>query len=529
MVASSARRLLRASDVGRGGVPAVLVGVRHAVRDLTPGALTAHPRTTPAGKTGAHHQKEVGRSMLSSKHGTRRSRAPRAAVALTAAGLVATLGACGGADEGGQGGAATPTASATSRINAAADPSTVKGTITLMRNPAEITAETIAEFNKKYPGVKVEPIDHDAVKLKSLLAAGTPPDLFRAEAPQVGALVGQNLVEDLTAPLEAAGITNEKTFDAAELYVFDGKRYGVPFDWSPDFTVFVNNKLFAKAGLTVPDPSKPMSWAELAELGKKLTVKSGAKTTQLGLGGAWDTFPPARVISARLAEAGEKLYGDDEKTINLVGNPKAVEALKFMADLAKDGVTHSPANPSASWSGDEFTKGQIAMVSYGYWYNRLVNDGKSAVGTDYTVLPAPYWSDPAKRVNPTITGTGMVMSSKTQNPQAAWAFYSWYLTGERAQNNAKTGSGFPVVEADAQYLPKEKANDKQAFEVASAEAKVAPALQFNRYYDDAVFTNSYNKNLQNYVAGTLSIEEMAKNIETDVKAAIEDGVEQQQK
>jgi ABC-type glycerol-3-phosphate transport system substrate-binding protein len=135
---------------------------------------------------------------------------------------------------------------------------------------------------------------------------------------------------------------------------------------------------------------------------------------------------------------------------------------------------------------------------------------------------------PDKRVNPTITGTGMVMSSKTKNPQAAWAFYTWYLTGESARTNAKTGSGFPVVEADAQLLPKAQPVDAQAYEVASSEAKVAPALQFNRYYDDSVFTNSYNKYLQKYVTGSMSIEEMAKSIETDVKAAIEDGVDQQQ-
>jgi multiple sugar transport system substrate-binding protein len=185
--------------------------------------------------------------MHSQKHGTRRSRAFRATAA--SACLLAALTACGGNEP--EPGGGDPKA-ASSRINPSADPAAVKGTITIMRNPAEITAETIADFNKKYPGVKVEAIDHDAVKLKSMLAAGNPPDLIRAEAPQVGALVGQRQLEDLTAALQAVGITNEKTFDAAELYVVDGKRYGVPFDWSPDFTVFVNNKLFKKAGSRSP-------------------------------------------------------------------------------------------------------------------------------------------------------------------------------------------------------------------------------------------------------------------------------------
>lgn len=443
----------------------------------------------------------------------------RRSLAVTATGaLIAALAACGG---GGT------TATAAAKIDAKADPASVKGTVVLMRNPAEVTEEVIADFNEVYPGVEVEPIDYDPVKLKALLAAGDPPDLWRTEAPAVGSLVGQGQLMDLTEPFEAIGITDETTFDAAELYVFDGKRYGMPQDWSPDFTLFVNNGMFEEAGIPIPDPSTPLSWEEVGDLAKKLTVKSGAKTTQFGLGGAWDTFSPARVISTRLAEAGETLYAEDQTSMDLAGNPKAVDTLRFMADLAKDGVTHSPVNPTESWSGDDFSKGQVAIVSYGYWFNRVVNSGETAVGTDYTVLPAPYWEDPDSRVNPTITGTGMVMSSKAKDPQAAWAFYTWYLTGERAQESARTDSGFPTVMTNAEYLPKETEVDKQAYEVAAADAEVAPALQFNRYYDDAVFTDSYNKHLQEYISGSMSIDEMAKAIESDVNAAIQDGVDQQ--
>jgi multiple sugar transport system substrate-binding protein len=460
--------------------------------------------------------------MRTQEHADRRPTSFRRSLAVTASGaLIAALAACGGGAGGDE------AAASGAKIDAKADPASVKGTITLMRNPAEITEETIAEFNEKYPGVEVEAIDYDAVKLKALLAAGDPPDLFRTEAPAVGSLVGQRQLMDLTAPLEEIGISDETSFDAAELYVIDGKRYGVPFDWSPDFTIFVNHALFEKAGVPVPDPAEPLSWEQVGELARKLTVTSGSTTSQFGLGGAWDTFSPARVISTRLAEAGETLYSEDQKSIELAGNPKAVEALEFMADLAKEGVTHSPVNPSASWSGQEFSDGQVAMVVYGYWFNRVVNSGETAVGTEYTVLPGPYWEDADARVNPTITGTGMVMSAKTKDPQAAWAFYSWYLTGERAQDNAKTGSGFPVLETDSEFLPKEQPVDKQAYDVALAEAEVAPALQFNRYYDDAVFTDSYNKYVQEYVGGKLTIEEMATSIENDVNAAIQDGVDQQ--
>jgi predicted DNA-binding protein YlxM (UPF0122 family) len=42
-----------------------------------------------------------------------------------------------------------------------------------------------------------------------------------------------------------------------------------------------------------------------------------------------------------------------------------------------------------------------------------------------------------------------------------------------------------------------------------------------------VFTDSYNKYVQEYIADKMSIEEMAEKIEDDVNAAIQDGVDQQ--
>jgi len=100
---------------------------------------------------------------------------------------------------------ASPQPTAAPLIDTAAKPASVTGTISIMRNPGEITADTIAAFNKDFPNVKVETIDDDPVKLKALQAAGTPPDLFRVEAPAVPPLVAQGQLMDLTAPLTEIG------------------------------------------------------------------------------------------------------------------------------------------------------------------------------------------------------------------------------------------------------------------------------------------------------------------------------------
>ncbi|MDQ0691251.1 ABC transporter substrate-binding protein [Arthrobacter sp. W4I7] len=411
-----------------------------------------------------------------------------------------------------------------SNLDLNADPKSVTGTVTVMVPPDELTAQNIADFNEQYPNIKVEQVDEDPVKLKALQAAGDPPDIWRPTGPQIPALVAQGQLLDLTDALRASGMDDASTYPAAQLYTVNDRQYGAPKDWSPDFTIFVNNKLFQEAGIPIPDPKVPLSWTQIGELARKLTVKAGEATSQLGLTGSWELLGPARTIQVALAEGGESLYSDDDKSIVLTSNPRAVNALKFIADLAKDGATHSPLNPSATWGGDEFMKGKVAMVNFGYWFNAQINSGKTAVGTDYTLLPAPYWSDANARINPTVSATGWVISSKSKNAQAALELLKWYIAGPQAVERAQAGWGFPALKAYSEHLPQDTPIDKKVLEVANSEAKVSPSLSFNRYYDDGAFTNSYSKHLQDYIKGQIDINEFASQIEKDVNTTIADGV-----
>ena len=421
-------------------------------------------------------------------------------------------------------GCSSNSGSSETSIDPDADPESVTGTVTVMTPSGELTEEMIAAFNKIYPQVKVTVLEEDALKLKALQAAGTPRTSGEPRGPPVPALVAQGQLLDLTEPLEAVGVDASTMFEASELYVVDGARYGVPKDWSPDFTIFVNNKLFEQAGIPVPDPAQPLSWEQVGELARQLTVASGATTSQFGLGGSWEILGPARTVGVAVAEAGEELYSADQKSIELTSNPHAMEALKFMADLAKDGVTHSPGNPSATWVGDEFMNGKVAMVNFGYWFNASLNSGETAVGTDYTLLPAPYWNDEDARIDPTVSATGWVMSSKTKNAQATFALLDWYVRGDQARERAEAGWGYPALREYVDLLPQDSAWNQQVYDVVKSEAEISPSITFDRYYDDiSVFTDSYNKNLQEYIKGTITIDEFGSAIEADVDAAIADG------
>jgi len=65
------------------------------------------------------------------------------------------------------------------------------GTVVLMHRPGanEWSEQNLADFNAQYPDITVELVEDDPTRLFAMLAAGTPPDLFRCQAPFIpGAL-----------------------------------------------------------------------------------------------------------------------------------------------------------------------------------------------------------------------------------------------------------------------------------------------------------------------------------------------------
>ena len=49
------------------------------------------------------------------------------------------------------------------------------------------------------------------------------------------------------------------------------------------FRLWINKKLFAAAGVPLPSETVPMTYSQLFDLAKKLTIKNGDTITQYGL------------------------------------------------------------------------------------------------------------------------------------------------------------------------------------------------------------------------------------------------------
>ena len=392
----------------------------------------------------------------------------------------------------------------------------------------EITDQDLKGFQDAHPDVKVERQDPDGDKLKVLLAAGLPPDVIRTDGADLQNLLLRDIPLDVSDFLLASPLLKVSDFaPSCEYYHVNGKWYGIPKDWSPDFSFFGNAKMMKAADLTPPPLDRSIRYAELFEYGRKLTRKEGDKTLVAGYGYELGFF--ARQVMSILLEEDQVLYSEDFGKVVLKSNPLVMDVLKGFAQIAQDGITWSPLNPTQTGPAQEYINGNEALVGYGYWYSAMVNKPSSpdakVDGTSTLFFPAPSWGG-KKTVNPTIGGSGYVGAKQSKHPELTWKFLEWYLGGTPARERAASGWGVPALKSLYSLMPQTNDFQKQVQDVLQytfQNGDANYALKFNPYYTDSVFNDSWNRNLETVLKGNAALEHAAEAMEQEVNAAIAAG------
>lgn len=406
----------------------------------------------------------------------------------------------------------------------------VEGHVVVMHALHEFTEDHVAAFQDANPGVTVEVVDGtDATRFFAMYAAGTPPDIYRLQAPSIPGLLARKLLLDLTPYFESSDLIDVADLAPANDYykaespleIGKGKIYGMVKDFSPDTTIFANKTLFEAAGLPVPDDTKPMTYDEIMEASKKLTVFDGERMMQYGYG--YDATWIDRFWMNILGETDKSLYTPGYEKINLAANEDAIPVAKWFYDMAVEKLTPSPKNPSPSgWFGNDFVAGIDAMAQYGFWYSAMAIGDANKDGA--MMLPGPTWT--GVRRDPTVTATGAILTSATQVPDAAWKVYEWYHAGQPSIDRAGSGWGVPALKSQWSMIPQETDFQKQAYKVLQGELALnTPPLQFNPFIGETVVSTAYNKYLDQALSGTVTFEEMLVGIETETNAAIKDGID----
>lgn len=361
-----------------------------------------------------------------------------------------------------------------------------EATLTVMYGVGELSHDQVAAFERE-TGITVTQLEYDATRLNAMLAAGIPPDFIRTQgAPEVPNLVARDLVLDLTSYFEKSDILNPQQLEPVnDVYRWDratktqgsGPRYGMAKDWSQDVMIWYNKKVFDKAGVPYPNATQPMTYDELLDVAKRITVQQGDRVAVYGLDAAWGFIMQGHLLQM-LAQKGETLFSPDftEARFN---TPEVRAIFKWYVDWAQAHIGPSPLNPEAAGSEVLFTAGRLGMVLYGYWFGGSVISAPKEIQDAAGFAPAPQWGP--TRISACMAGTGAWIPKNSRHPDEAWKFMEYFMGQGPAKDRAQSGWGLPAIKPLAGDLPQTLPYQKQAVQTQRAETPYLKILPFSPY------------------------------------------------
>jgi multiple sugar transport system substrate-binding protein len=404
-------------------------------------------------------------------------------------------------------------------------------TLTVMYKNNELTKEHIADFESKNPDIKIQFIEYDATRLTAMLASGNPPDFVRYAA--VGSANAN--ARGLCAPLDdyiakSSVLKKDDLLAVNDAFRWDGKQtgqgplYGICKDWSQDSTLWYNRALFEKAKVTPLSGTEPVTYDQLLEIGKKLTVKSGGKTQVYGVGveWAWGLYGP---LAAMVSQQGGSLYSADLVTTDLT-TPEAKKALQWFVDFGTAGVGPTSLDPVPDGADlSTFLAKRMAISQDGFWYGGNFSSGDgTAMQSSIAMAPAPQMG--GKRISPCYAGWGAMIPAKSKNKDAAWKLMEYFMAGPPAVERAKSGWGLPALKSLLPQVPQSLPYQKQAFETSQNELNYVGLLPDSPYVTIDSWISTLDKYLTSALKKQVTVDAMAAQITADVNKLLKQGKDQ---
>jgi multiple sugar transport system substrate-binding protein len=231
---------------------------------------------------------------------------------------------------------------------------------------------------------------------------------------------------------------------------------------------------------------------------------------------ATTTFEPSRT-----------LFNKDFDKLVLKDDKDTYEAIKFFTDWELEKGLPSaiaPASTQGAWSGTDWQAAQAASVQWGYWFGGMAESDK-VKGEEIMMMRAPQWGP--NYTNPTVSGCGMFINSKTSDKDASWKMFEWFMGEEPAQNRAKSGWGVPGQKSLTNLMPQDKPWRKQVYDMVQWELQNSkvPVMTFSPYtYPDA-FAATWAKYHDQYLKGAMGFDDFIVNVEKEVNASIKEGMD----
>jgi len=363
-----------------------------------------------------------------------------------------------------------------------------KTSITLWTN-FQVEAELLQQYADKWSqetGNEAK-IVHNSIEVQQFVqaanSAGGPDGVFGIPNDQLASFATANLTAEVPADL----YQDSDYVDAAvQASYVNGKRYGVPIAVET-ITLFYNTDKVA---------APPATWDELLESARASGgIKFDATSIYYDLGFL-------RAFDSYIFQWSDNAY--DVADIGL-GNDGAVQAYSYLKQMVDDGFLSADITFDIARSA--FENGETAYYIGGPWDI----DAFTSAGVNFAVAPMPTLND-KRFVTPVVTQVGFV-SSKSKNQDTVWEFYQ-YLIDEAAVELYETGSRLPAKLAVQEQIDADPITDSFITQIAAGEPlpSVAELGQLWTLYTD---------NMRLLFGGSISPEEAAQYIESQLRDAIE--------
>ncbi len=381
-------------------------------------------------------------------------------------------------------------------------------------------------------GMKYEVVQADDVKMMSMVASGTAPDVWVLSAFSMGSMyAARGLYEPLDDYIEKSDVFSMDNFaDVEGLYRFDGKEvgkgttYGIVKDWSLDNQLFINKNVFNDCGIPIPDDKTVYSWDDVREWAKKMVqFDADGNQTRWGFASSNDLY---QLITAQLGSIGKSLWSEDLRSAN-IDTPEVRAAFEYWADMYKSGAAVSVMSSPGDWGGDSFAIDKIGMMNLGYWFGNgtlAFNDNAKDHLDDYMLIQAPSL-DTSKAANACLAGVGGSIWVGSKNKDAAFRLLELYLGGEWAKKMAERGYGNPAQLDLIPLLPQETAFQKQTYEANSFGIENMITLKTNPYVTSQGMSSTFSQYFNEVLYDRMTMDDAIAGMQKEFDTMIQEGLE----
>jgi len=289
------------------------------------------------------------------------------------------------------------------------------------------------EFQKEYPNVDVVFRTGTLEQTIVSMIGGVGPDIVNGYGPQFINMGRQGMFIDLLPLLERDGAYEEVklSYWPPQFGVFQhqGRVFALP-QYLNIFAMYYNADMFGYMGVPDPEPRadlNTMDWREFETIARKLTQDRDGDGTP-------DIWGFSKVLTVTdhlhywLKAAGSDFYGNEEKTVSILDNPAAVEALEYLQHLRWEAEVMPP--PGSPWPWDAWKQGNVAIQEYGSHalvdYLGLQKDGAAKVPFKWNVFPLPI--GPSGERYTLAADDGYAINGNTRHPEEAYALLR-FLSG----------------------------------------------------------------------------------------------------